>query len=61
MVNPASRKFFLLWLFAAILALAAAGVSYFRSGEANMVALTLAVIFIAISFISRSGNRGPDA
>ena len=61
MVNPVSRKFFLLWLFAAILALAAAAVSYFRSGEANMVALILAVIFIAVSVISRSKNRGPDS
>jgi uncharacterized membrane protein len=60
MVNPASRKFFLLWLFAAFLALAAAAVGYFRSGEINAVALTFAVIFIAMSFVSRSKNRGPD-
>jgi len=60
MANPASRNFFLLWLFAAFLALAAVAVSYFRSGEANMLALTLALAAIAMSIISRSKNRGPD-
>jgi ABC-type Fe3+-siderophore transport system permease subunit len=60
MANPASRNFFLLWLFAAFLALAAVAVSYFRSGEANMSALTLALAAIAMSIISRSKNRGPD-
>jgi hypothetical protein len=60
MANPASRNFFLLWLFAAFWALVTVAVSYFRSGEANMFALTLAIAFIAMSFISRSKSRGPD-
>ena len=60
-VNPARQKlFFLGWLFAAFLFLVPAAVSYFRSGEANLTALTFAVICIAMSFISRSKNRGPD-
>lgn len=61
MVNPASRQFFLLWLFVAVLWLAAAAVSYFRSGEVNMIALVFAIISIAMSIISRSKNRGPDS
>jgi hypothetical protein len=60
MANPASRNFFLLWLFAAFLMLIPVAVSYFRSGEVNMTALTLAIAFIAVSFISRSKSRGPD-
>jgi Na+/H+ antiporter NhaD/arsenite permease-like protein len=60
-VNPASRQFFLLWLFVAILWLAAAAVSYFRSGEVSMIALVFAIISIAMSIISRSKNRGPDS
>ena len=60
MANPASRNFFLLWLFAAFLELVAVAVSYFRSGEANMSALILAVAFIAVSVITRSKSRGPD-
>ena len=60
MANPASRNFFLLWLFAAFLALVTVAVSYFRSGEANMPALILAIVSIAMSFISRSKSRGPD-
>jgi Na+/H+ antiporter NhaD/arsenite permease-like protein len=59
--NPDRRNFYLLWLFVAILWLAAAAVSYFRSGEVNMIALVFAIISIAISIISRSKNRGPDS
>jgi uncharacterized MAPEG superfamily protein len=60
MANPASRNFFLLWLFAAFLMLVPVAVSYFLSGEASMTALPLAIAFIVMSFISRSKSRGPD-
>jgi Na+/H+ antiporter NhaD/arsenite permease-like protein len=60
MANPASRNFFLLWLFVAFLALITVAVSYFLNGEASMAALIMAIISIAMSFISRSKSRGPD-
>lgn len=61
MSDSASRKSFLLWLFAALLAFAAAVVHYVRNGEVNAPALAFAVFLIAMAFISRSKNRRPDA
>lgn len=61
MSNPASRKLFLLWLFAAFLAFVAVAVRYVRNGEVNALALAFAVIFVAMAFVTRSKNRGPEA
>jgi hypothetical protein len=61
MANRTSGKLFLLWLFAAFLALAAAAIGYFRSGEVNAIALIFAAISIVMAFVSRSKGRGSDA
>ena len=61
MINPTGRRnLSLLWLFPAFLALVAVAVNYFRQGEINLVFLILAAVCIAMSFASRSKNRGPD-
>ena len=60
MANPASRNFFLLWLFVAFLALIAVAISYFHNGEVSIAALIMAMVGIVMSVISRSKNRRPD-
>ena len=60
MANPASRNYFLLWLFVAFLALVAVAVGYFLNGEASISASIMVIVAIAMSLISRSRSRGPD-
>jgi membrane protein implicated in regulation of membrane protease activity len=61
MTNRTISKLFLLWLFAAFLALAAAAIGYFRNGEVNITVLIFAAIFVAMAFVSRPKGRGSDA
>ncbi len=61
MENKKGSKLFLLWLFAAFLALTAAAIDYFLSGEVNTIALILTASSIVMSFLSRSKSHGPGA
>jgi uncharacterized membrane protein YjjP (DUF1212 family) len=61
MANRTNSKLFLLWLFAAFLALAAAAIGYFRNGEVNAIALIFIAIFVAMAFVSRPKERRSDA
>lgn len=61
MLNQKGGKSFFLWLLAALLALAAAAIGYFRNGEVNVAALVFAVLFVVIAFVTRSKGNSPSA
>jgi hypothetical protein len=61
MLNQKGDKSFFLWLIAALLALAAAAIGYFRNGEVNVVALVFAALFVVMAFVTRSRGNSPSA
>ena len=54
MPRISATKQFLLWLFAAALALVAAGITFVRNGEVNGIAILTAVVFAVMAIVSRA-------
>ncbi|HEV8500243.1 MAG TPA: hypothetical protein VGR63_01605 [Casimicrobiaceae bacterium] len=61
MASDGNDRYFYLWFFAAALALAAAGITYFRSGEFEATAIGLAIFGVAMGYMGWAKRRKPPA